>query len=347
MQCGLSLPPGVCPKLWLSHGSESSIGEVWRWFDWIERAIFVVLALMLGYTFFVAGRFLRRYYAACRESCALASESLLSSQSGHKRLVAELSRGLATLKSIAAAAPFLGLAGTGYGILAILSTGYGGSRPGNSATIALEVGSALLATGAGLMVAIPAVLSYTTIRARLERFEGGGSSTLVNAVPRSYGFAQTLPLQSRFSGFPAFALIGAPVLGLLVPMFALMLRSPIPVGLPVHLVKVGVGERELPPIIINVVATNDHGRPLLYVNSKETSWDELGITLRSQLEVRPRWVVYVKGEDSVDWAYVAEVVDVARGLHAEIGLLPATSNIESGRVRGAKAKAKAKRVEAQ
>jgi len=115
-------------------------------------------------------------------------------------------------------------------------------------------------------------------------------------------------------------------------MFALMLRSPIPAGLPVHLLKIGAGEVDFSPIIISVIATNGSGRPLLYVNSKETPWDELGNTIRGQLEVRPRWIVYVEGGDDVLWAYVAEVIDVARGLHAEVVLLTATPNIGSAHV---------------
>jgi hypothetical protein len=34
----------------------------------------------------------------------------------------------------------------------------------------------------------------------------------------------------------------------------------------------------------------------MYVNSKETQWDELGNTIRSRLELRPRWIVDVEEE---------------------------------------------------
>ncbi len=313
---------------------------MWRVSDLVECLIFIGLALMLGYAAFVVARFSRRYYLARRESGALFPDSLPASQPGNERLLAELSRGVGTLKSIAAAAPFLGLAGTCYGIGLLSSRGLAVSKLTSSAAIALEVATALVAAAAGLIVAIPAAISYNILRTRLEKFESNQSSTLLDAARRSYGFAQTLPLRGRFSGFPAFALIGAPVLGLLVPMGALMLRSLFSdsVGLQVHLLKISAGDHDLPPIVVSVVATNRGGRPLVYVNSKETSWDELGSTLRSQLEVRPRWIVYFKGGDSVEWAYVADAIDVARGLHAEVALLPATPNIESGQPRGAKTK---------
>lgn len=244
-----------------------------------------------------------------------------------ENLIAELSRGVATLKSIAAAAPFLGLAGTCYGILAVFSRGYAVSKGTFFASISLETSTALVATAAGLTVAIPAAISYNALRTRLKRFESDHSSTLLEAMPRSYGLAQTLPLAKRFSGLPAFALIGAPLLAILIPMFALMLRFPIPVGLPVRLLKVGVSDRDLTSIVISVIGTSS--QPVVYVNSKETPWDELGNTLRSQLELRPHWIVYVEGGTEVPWAGVAKAIDVARGLHAEVVLLTDMSNISS------------------
>jgi hypothetical protein len=314
---------------------EWSIGDIWRWSDWVERSIFVALALMLGYTAFVVVRFSRRYYLAHRESCALFPDSIGASQPGHKRLVAELSRGVGTLRAIAAAAPFLGLAGTCYGMLEGFY-GLGYQKYSGIGSIVADIGGALVATAAGLIVAIPAAVCYNVLRTRLEKFESNRSSTLLDTAPRSYGFAQTLPLRSRFSGFPAFALIVAPILALLMPMFALMLHSLVPMGLPVHLLKMSVGDHDLPLIIVSVVATNGRDRPLLYVNSKETSWDELGNTLRGQLEVRPRWIVYVEGEDEASWQDVADVIDVARGLHAEVVLLRATPGTDSRHSRKAR-----------
>src|SRR5438128_2211302 len=117
--------PGACPKLWLTNRYEWSIGNIWQWSDWVERSIFITLALMLGYTVFVVSRLFRNYYLAFRKSRALLPDpdSVRTSQPGHKRLVAKLSRGVGTLKSIAAAAPLLGLAGATYGILATLARG--------------------------------------------------------------------------------------------------------------------------------------------------------------------------------------------------------------------------------
>lgn len=294
---------------------------MWRLSDLVEGLIFFALALMLVYTAFVAVRFFRRYFLACRESSSLEPDFTPASQQSKKNLVAELGRGVWTLRSIASAAPFLGLAGASYGILIASFGGYVGSRGGLISGIALEIAVVLVATGAGLIVAIPAAISYNALRMRLEKFENSQSSTLLEATPRSYGFAQTLPLRSRFSAMPAYALIAAPVLALLIPIFAIMLQEPIAVGLPVHLLKMGATEYDSSPIVISVIGPSASGQSAAYVNSIEIPWDELGNTLRSQLKVRPHWSVYVAGEDKVAWQDVANAIDIARGLDAEVVLL--------------------------
>jgi len=233
--------PGAGSNLSPTYGYDGIIGEMWEASDLVECLIFIALVLMLGYTAFVVIRFSCRYNLGRRKFCALVRGSIGANQIGHKTLVAELSRGVKTLKSIAATAPFLGLAGTCYGILVVFSTGYVGSKSRFLALILLEVATTLTATVAGLIVAIPAAVSYNVLRTRLEKYETSRANTMLEAH-RSYGFAQTLPLRRRFSGFPPFALIGAPVLGILVPMFALMLRSAIPVGLPVYVTKIGIGD---------------------------------------------------------------------------------------------------------
>ena len=319
------LTSGADHNLRQTYGYESTIAEMWRVSDLIECLIFISLALMLVYTVFVTARFFRRYFLARRESSA---DFALASHQSKSNLVAELSRGLETLKAIASAAPFLGLAGTCYGILCLFFRAFIPSKIVFISGIALELSTALVATAAGLIVAIPAGVGYNVLRTRLEKLETGYSSTLPDATPRCYGFAQTLPLRSRFSGFPAFALIATPVLAILIPMFALV-DTRRAVGLPVRLLKIGVTDHDSAPIAISVIATSRSGQSAVYVNSKETPWKELGNTLRGQLKVRPHWIVYIGGGNDVPWADVTNAIDVARGLHAEVVLLT-TPGIDSG-----------------
>ncbi len=74
---------------------------------------------------------------------------------------AGLEWGLSVLASIASTAPFVGLFGTVWGVYhALISIGMSGQ--GTLDKIAGPVGEALIMTGAGLAVAIPAVLAYNT-----------------------------------------------------------------------------------------------------------------------------------------------------------------------------------------
>jgi hypothetical protein len=273
---------------------------------------------MLVYTFFVTARFFSRY---CFQ----------------KILVVELRSGVETLKSIAAAAPFLGLAGTCYGILG----GFHGIAMERSSALGMMVtttAASLVTTVAGLVVAVPAAVSYNVLRTLLEKVERKRSNPLFDAMSRAYGLAQTLPLRRRFARLPVFALIAAPVLAILIPMYALV-DTRIATGLPVHLLKTGAyDDHNFSPVIVTVIGTGARDPSVVFVNSKATSWNELGNALRAQLEVQPRWIVYVAGGDDVAWQDVANAIDVARGLRAEVVLLPATPNIESSQARGAKTK---------
>ncbi len=72
---------------------------------------------------------------------------------------AKLEWGLTALASIASTAPFVGLFGTVWGVYHAL-LGIGQSGQGSLEQIAGPVGEALIMTGLGLAVAIPAVLAY-------------------------------------------------------------------------------------------------------------------------------------------------------------------------------------------
>lgn len=213
------MPPtlGACLKLQLTDGYDSSIKLMWRASDLVECLIFIGLAFMLVYTAFVTVRFFCRYFLGRRESFVSFANSEPAPEQSKENLVADLSRGVETLGSIAVAAPFLGLAGTCYGILCLFARGWSWSFAMWSP---IQTSVALVATAGGLIVAIPAAISYNIVRTCLEKFENNHTSPLLEAASRSYGFAQTLPLLGRFSRLPAFALIASPVLGILIPMCA-------------------------------------------------------------------------------------------------------------------------------
>jgi biopolymer transport protein TolQ len=83
-----------------------------------------------------------------------------------------LNKGLSFLATVGATAPFIGLFGTIWGVkhsfeeIAI-------SQNTNLATVAPGIAEALLATGIGLIAAIPAVVFYNKLNADSERILGG------------------------------------------------------------------------------------------------------------------------------------------------------------------------------
>ena len=83
--------------------------------------------------------------------------------------IVSLKRGLAVLATVGSTAPFVGLLGTVFGIInAFAAMGTSGST--GIAAITVGIAEALIATGFGLLVAIPAVWAFNYFTERLERF---------------------------------------------------------------------------------------------------------------------------------------------------------------------------------
>jgi len=105
-------------------------------------------------------------------------------------LSSALNRGMVVLASTGSTAPFVGLLGTVLGIInafkLIAKTGSGGIG-----TIGAAIGEALIVTGYGLVVAIPAVLIFNWLSGRIALYETGlvnAASELVDALETdSYG----------------------------------------------------------------------------------------------------------------------------------------------------------------
>lgn len=86
-----------------------------------------------------------------------AAEQALLQQIAREKSAAD--KGVAVLGTIASIAPFVGLFGTVWGIFHAL-VAVGSSGQAGLAQVATPVGEALIMTGLGLAVAIPAVLAY-------------------------------------------------------------------------------------------------------------------------------------------------------------------------------------------
>ncbi|MCH4246948.1 MotA/TolQ/ExbB proton channel family protein [Acinetobacter populi] len=86
-----------------------------------------------------------------------AAEQVLLQQIAREKSAAD--KGVSVLGTIASLAPFVGLFGTVWGIFHAL-VAVGSSGQAGLAQVATPVGEALIMTGLGLAVAIPAVLAY-------------------------------------------------------------------------------------------------------------------------------------------------------------------------------------------
>ena len=78
-----------------------------------------------------------------------------------------LESGLAILASIGSTSPFVGLFGTVWGIMEALK-GISAAGSASLETVAGPIGAALVATGVGIAVAVPAVLVYNYLLRRLK-----------------------------------------------------------------------------------------------------------------------------------------------------------------------------------
>ena len=96
----------------------------------------------------------------------------------------DLKKGVASLATIGATAPFVGLLGTVLGIINAFKL-IAASGSGGIGTIGSAIGEALIVTGYGLVVAIPAVLIFNAISTRINELETGlvnAASELVDAL---------------------------------------------------------------------------------------------------------------------------------------------------------------------
>ena len=103
-----------------------------------------------------------------------------------EREVADLKRGLGGLASISSAAPFIGLFGTVVGIInafrSMAATGQGGLG-----AVSAGISEALFTTAVGLVVAIPAVMTFNYYSTVIERYTvdmNGVGSELVSFIMR-------------------------------------------------------------------------------------------------------------------------------------------------------------------
>lgn len=313
-KAAIFLMPDGC-NLWPPYRCGWNFFEIWRWLSFFQRLDVIALAILLAYVVIAAIYVSRRI----RSANAIASRNNGQALSLDRVAPgADLHVWVGTLKSIARVAPFFGLAGVCDGIFGSFRGSF--YRYG----IAAAISGTVITTAAGLIVAIPATCVYHHLRSRIGRLEPRARRA------RNDGFqvAQTLPLAKPFSHLPAFPLIAVPCLGISALAF-ITLHSAFffSKGLWVGLSPVSEPEpagsslsSHAGQLVIVLCTVKDDPVPDVYLNSKKVTWDELETSLRNELSTRSQRVVYIRAQNEVRWAYLAEAVDAVKGLGAKVVL---------------------------
>ena len=75
-------------------------------------------------------------------------------------------------------------------------------------------------------------------------------------------------------------------------------------------------------IVIELAWAGENHRPEIRINNDKVSWDDLHMRLSRIFLQRAERVAFVKGDDDVDFRYVAEAISIAKSSGVErVGLL--------------------------
>jgi biopolymer transport protein ExbD len=295
----VTLIPDDC-NWWQTGGCEWSIRYLWRWMSWIGHLDVIVLALMLTYAVAVTIHVFCRYHLARR------ARGTDTDGRSCRKLAADLSIEVGSLKSISSIAPFLGLAGTCLGILDIFR-GFAMEKHAVQIMMTTTIAAALITTAAGILVAVPATCFYNYLRTRIDWLE----SKVPNEAPaqrnQSSAVARRFPLRNRFSALPAFALIAAPGLAILVAAYMPFPSFRTPKGFRIELAS-GRCEDDGSDRVI-VLHVTDTGK--LFLNTEQEDWSSLAGRLSEIYSGRVDRTLNLFADDGVPFKTVADAIDIA------------------------------------
>jgi biopolymer transport protein ExbD len=299
--------PEACLTSWQPYKCEWSVGHLWRWMNWIVRLDVIVLAFMLVCVVVVVTRVFYRYHLARPVGEA-------DSAAGGK-FAAVLNIEVGSLKAIASSAPYLGLAGTCVGIMS--SLGFGGAMEKNTflTMVAANMAAALATTAAGILVAVPATCSYNYLRTRKDLLESKVPNDPPAQIRRYRQGNCRLALTKRFSQLPAFALIAAPSLAVLVAVYMPYFAPREPTGLEVDLASTRC-EHDGNDRLIVLHITNAGN---LFLNTEQKDWNSLARRLSEIYSVRAHRTLYLLADDGVPFQTVADALDTVENIPATVG----------------------------
>ncbi|MFO0662506.1 MAG: MotA/TolQ/ExbB proton channel family protein [Polyangiaceae bacterium] len=137
----------------------------------------------------IVGPTIRKMLKADTGEVSLVELARRESERQRESVSGELRRGLGVLASVGSIAPFVGLLGTVVGIISAFQ-GIAASGSGGLGSVSAGISEALVETALGLCVAIPAVLLFNNLNAKLNAEEGvlaRASGELLDELENKYG----------------------------------------------------------------------------------------------------------------------------------------------------------------
>lgn len=290
----------MLPGAWLNpYGCERGIGYLWPCMNWIWCLDIVVLAFMLVYVL-AAG-----IHASCRCYIVRRRLGIEPADRSQKKLAADLRIKARTLNAIASVAPFLGLAGTCFGIMSIFR-GVDGEIHDVQAMMISTVTAAPLTAAFGILVAVPAIFFSNYLCTRIDSLE----SELLDCVcrhRRQPAHVRRFLLTKRFSQLPSFGLIAALGLTLLVKICMPLFGLPGLKGLPVELAPARCEYSDIDRLL--VLRVTDGGQ--VFLNDEQEDWDELAARLSEIYRMREDRTIYFFADEGASFQNVADAIDIA------------------------------------
>ncbi len=283
--------PGIfC--MWPMYGGEGewSISYFWYWLNWIARLDVFVLALMLTYVIAVFSRAFYRYHFAPR------AQGSDSPSREYREFIGELSIKAGSIKAIASAAPYVGLVGTCFGISSVFR-GFAMEKHMVQIIETSIAAVSLVPTAAGILVAVPATCFHNYLRTRIE--------LLRSAVCTGALVSQKFPLTKQFSKVPAFALIAAPLLAILVAGYLTFASFRPPSGFGIQLTSAYYeqsGDHRFAALHLTSAAK-------LFINSEQQDWSGLAGHLSKIYGTDVYRSLCLLADEGVPFQRVANVLD--------------------------------------
>jgi biopolymer transport protein ExbD len=264
----------------------------------------VVLLLMLAYLFAVV------IHVSCR--CYLARRAREIDNASRRTLAAALNIEVGSLKSIALTAPYLGLVGTCIGILTSFG-GIGMEKHAAMAMIMTRIALALIPTAVGIPVAVLATCSYNYLCTRTGLLEAGVFDEGQQNTQHFRG-AHRFPPTKRFSELPAFGLLAAPGLAILIAGFMTFASFHPPTGFYVETASDRC-EYDVADKLI-VLHITDTGK--VFLNQEQEDWNSLADRLSQIYSVREYRTLYLLADSGVPFQTMAHALDAVENAEASI-----------------------------